>query len=132
MAFRSFLKFKGKLSSLQGRILNVQFLQNTPSLNFTRRAILDEESPVAAFHSTVALFLYIPNMYYLGEKILKFLETVLSILKTMAQKQEWMIHNHPNTEAIQILDDNKAMRRHYITRAKKNKKITKNFLLTTR
>jgi hypothetical protein len=32
------------------------------------------------------------------------IESVIDIIKKMAQNHEWGLHNHPNTEAIQLLN----------------------------
>jgi hypothetical protein len=39
------------------------------------------------------------------------IESVIDIIKKMAQNHEWRPHNHPNTEAIQLLNYREATRR---------------------
>jgi hypothetical protein len=39
------------------------------------------------------------------------IETVIDIIKKMAQNHEWRLHNHPDTEAIQLLNYREATRR---------------------
>jgi hypothetical protein len=39
------------------------------------------------------------------------IETVIDIIKKMAQNHEWRLHNHSNTEAIQLLNYREATRR---------------------
>jgi hypothetical protein len=39
------------------------------------------------------------------------IETVIDIIKKMAQNHEWRLNNHPNTETIQLLNYREATRR---------------------
>jgi hypothetical protein len=39
------------------------------------------------------------------------IETVIDIIKKMAQNHEWRLHNHTNREAIQLLSYREATRR---------------------